>query len=385
MSARISAEEARKRAELAKRKAEIDAKLRAEKKIEAETRKIERAKARKLIDAGWEAQRRLLIDAAVEGKSHLVLKPPIFRYQKLLELDFTFTEEGWVKNQHFYDGWVSFDLGDFAVNDPFASHEDDWDFGDTIEGSNHPLVQKLKKYRTNIDTVLDQFGKSAYPDVQRYYRLDEFSRILKKELAFALESRSSLFHRDHVIWANVPTEKKKYYDRHFDQIDQAISIFRNLKRQLEEGHAPPRFHQGDYSYTLDDKKIDVIDVPGVNRDKRSAKNIFSVWWGTGSDSAVLNGEIFCRAGLSWLSRRNGQKLLDEIFDALEESANKGRNSLTLNFLLPSDDEGWFFNRSSRTNIESCSPDDLVEIIERRGFLIDDTQSFYGSYKIKVSW
>ena len=110
MSTRISAEEARQKTELAKQQAEIDAKLRAGKKIEAETRKKERAKARKLVDAGWEAQRLLLIDAALEGKSHLVLKPPIFRYQKLIELDFDFSEEGWVKNSDFYDGWISFDL-----------------------------------------------------------------------------------------------------------------------------------------------------------------------------------------------------------------------------------------------------------------------------------
>lgn len=385
MSTRISAEEARQKTELAKQQAEINAKIRADKKTEAEARKKERDKARKLINVGWEAQRILLIDAAVEGKSHLVLEPPIFRYHELVELDFIFSEEGWVRNQDFYDGWVSFDLGDFAVNDPFASHEDNWDLGNTIEDSNHPLVQKLKKYRSNIDSVLVQFGKSAYPDVQQYYRFDEFSRILKKELAVALESRSSLFHRDHVIWAYVPIENKKHYERHFDQIDQAISIFRKLKGQLEEGHAPPRFHQGEYSYTVHDKKIDVIDLPGVNKDRRSAKNTFSVWWGTGSDSAIFNAELFCRAGLSWLSRRHGQKLLDEIFKALEEAANKGSTSLTLHFVLPSDDQGWYFKRSSGSTFESCSPDDLVEIIERRGFTIDDTQSFYGSYKIRVSW
>lgn len=384
MSTRISAEEARQKTELAKQQAEIDAKLRAGKKIEAETRKKERAKARKLVDAGWEAQRLLLIDAALEGKSHLVLKPPIFRYQKLIELDFDFSEEGWVKNSDFYDGWISFDLGDLAAKDSMRKDLLEL-LGHTIADKNHPLIQKLKKLRLKLDEVLVRFAKSAHPDVQHYYGFDEFRRILKKELAIELESSSSIFNFKHVIWTNVPTGKKAHYDRQFDEIYQAIGTFKKLRARLEEGQPPPRYQNDSYEFSIEDKYIEVINGPTLSKDKRSAENQFLVWWGTESTDRILTDILFCRVGLRWLTGQNGQKLVDEIFGVLEESANKGQNSLTLNFVLTSDDEGWFFNLSNGTSIKSCRPDDLVEIIERRGFLINDTQSFYGSYKIKVSW
>lgn len=84
----------------------------------------------------------------------------------------------------------------------------------------------------------------------------------------------------------------------------------------------------------------------------------------------------------WLSSRRGQELLEEIFTCLSEAAGAGKAKLKLNFSISK--EGWYFKKSL-SKFHSCRPDELVEIIELEGFIVEDTTSTEKNYAISVSW
>lgn len=89
-----------------------------------------------------------------------------------------------------------------------------------------------------------------------------------------------------------------------------------------------------------------------------------------------------RDNLQPLSTYRGQNLIEEVFKSLSNAAEMGKSTLKLDFSLSKD--GWYFLAEGR-KVFSCMPDELVEIISRENFTIDDTISTQKSYAIKVSW
>lgn len=96
----------------------------------------------------------------------------------------------------------------------------------------------------------------------------------------------------------------------------------------------------------------------------------------------MNDPLLSDSGLAWLATYRGQLLIEAIFESLGEAAEAGKTNLKLDFSLSKD--GWYFVRGQK-KIYGCMPDELVEIIEKESFTIDDTTSSQKSYSIKVNW
>ena len=132
---------------------------------------------------------------------------------------------------------------------------------------------------------------------------------------------------------------------------------------------------GEYLFSDEDEEIDVI--------KQSVEgNKLKIRWATEAESTFMNYPLLSDVGLVWLSSYRGQNLIEEIFDSLSSAAEMGKTNLKLDFSLTKD--GWSFAVGSR-KVYCCMPDELVEIIARENFTIDDTKSTQKSYAIKVSW
>lgn len=364
----------------AKRKAESDAKIRSEKRKLSEAKKREKAEAAVQMNLGWEKQRASLIDASVEGLQSFILKPPIYRYRNLLLLDFLFSEEGWVMNQDLH--WDRFK---FELIYKTESEEVLIDYHD------NPRFSRLKRIRMRLNHLVERFSLISFDDVQRYYGFPEFSRILKRELLTAIDSSSSLFDVNYVMWVNVSESKKRKYAEYFLMLHELINEHKTLKEKLSKGLAPPKFKDGIYYFHLQDRQSDVIHGPTLQRNNKGKENTFNVYWPLNPKSETLffNGEIFSCGGLAWLSSRHGQKLLDSIFGSLEQAAKKARSKLMLRFSTNSFENNvwsdWYFEEDGIGFIPSCNPNDLIEIIERRGFTIVETQLADDICMISVSW
>jgi len=377
MSTRISAEEARQKTKLANQQAEVVANIRAEKKKKALALKKKRAKAQALVDEGWSAQKFRLIDAAVDGKKEIDLESPIYRFHSLLELKFRFIEIGWVKYQEAHFDWFDLNyLNEYANFDLID---------DEFQDAESRLIKRIEKLKGKIDNILAQFKRYSYRDVERYYGSREFNSILNQEMQKAIESHSTLFTRDHVMWANVSNVRKDNYEKYFLRMEAPLNAYRVLSENLRIGVPKPKMHNGVYFFDLFDRKIDVIKGPTLSKDWRSDENIFKVSWRLKIQERFPDVELFTAEGLAWLSQTVGQRLIDGVFLSLENAAEKGRQKLNLKFQILTDDRDWYFVRSAREKLLCCSPDDLVEIIQRRGFTVDDTHATDDSYGIDVSW
>ena len=99
MVSRFSASEARKKSELALQRIEEEKqKVEAERKRLADERK-KQAKEQALLKTGWEAQKNLILTAAMDGKHELQLAPPVYFYKDLLESFISVVETGLVPKQ----------------------------------------------------------------------------------------------------------------------------------------------------------------------------------------------------------------------------------------------------------------------------------------------
>jgi hypothetical protein len=335
-----------------------------------------KAKARAQIILGWGNQRGLLIDAAVEGCNRLILKPPIFKYQDLIYLNFNVIERGWVKNQNFESKWLEFTQENESRFEELALNDQDYQ-----------QAEKLKKINEKLNLFREKFLTFSYKDVQQYYGFSEFTRIVKGEMLKAKESNSSFFHQDHAMWANVPEVQKFKFAKYFSDFNQLIKAYKKFKKDYLEIKGPAKFIEGDYFYSYEDKKAEVISGPALYRDERAAANIFLVSWEfyLVGFKKFFNGTLFSARGLAWLSMFSGQLLLESVFGVLENTSVKGHSERVLNFRYSTLEEGWSFERDSNIFVNSCNPIDLVEIIERKGFVVDSTNTTNDSFTISVTW
>lgn len=357
MVTRFSATEARKKSQLAlerieKEKQEVEA----EKKLLAEERK-KQAKEQAVLKAGWEAQKNLILTAAMDGKHELELAPPVYFYKELLESFISVVETGLVRKQ----------LTE-AERDKYAQ----------------VTYDSLKNLHGRIYSLLDKFIDNHKEHLLSHYGTLKFMKSsLKEALDEAIESDSSIFDGDENLWSSLssPTEMARYVPE-LREITRTIKSYKKIMAEVK--HDPysvsdikvssTELVYGEYFFSDEDTHWDKL-TPSKRQNK------LKVVWEKEPYSKFLNAPLFSGTGLTWLSSHYGQKLLTALFEALKDAAEDGKEQLTLKFKLTKD--GWYFSDS--VDYFCCVPDELVEIVEREGYEVTDTEATDKKYTITVSW
>lgn len=339
MATRLSASEARKKTELAKKSLEEQRKL----NIAA---KKNLAKEKAFIKNGFINQRLKLISAALNRDIVLSKLPQVFDYKSLLKLGFSVVEVGTIN--HNFKNQDKLIRSDYlnVIKDDIISSIDYF-----IEQSNDDFSDHLRSvilyHKRNLDQL---YLNLKYPkDAHKLQFLFSHYDDLHSDLLF---------------------EYSEQIQDISDKIDEyrmfVFHVENNLKFDLLNG---------EYSYRYYDEKIDVLENSYEN-------NYFEIRWDLDCTSSHFNDSLFSANGLSWLVSPSGQNLIDSIFNFLSFSAEQGHTKTKLSFVLSED--GWYFVNNSM-NTPSCSPDDLVEIIKIEDFVVNDTISSTKSYLILVSW
>ena len=172
--------------------------------------------------------------------------------------------------------------------------------------------------------------------------------------------------------------KSKYFD-YFEKINDKIKEFKGYDEDLDfdddEDYDDDQLVTGEYCFSDDDDEVDLLK-PSVEGNK------LKIRWTADEGGTHMNDPLLSGVGLAWLSTYGGQNLIEEIFGSLSSAAEMGKTNLRLDFSLTRD--GWLFVVGSR-KVFCCMPDELVELIIRENFTINDIISTQKSYAIKVSW
>jgi len=372
MVTRFSAEEARQKVELAKKQAELDKQADQERKRKEDALREKQVRLQEAIDQGWETQKTLLIEAAVDGKKELVLEPPIYKFQSLIDVGVEFIEVGWVKNQE-----VDMQVDLYTAQE--YRHRD----------------EKILNLEDRIWVLGQDLIKAANSDWRKYYgSIEKYVATLNFALGEAIDSTSGTLDDDDELWVGIPWGLREKYSAHFFRITKEVQFLKK-SRQNPFYLLPERVKRerakmihGDYFFSHQDKKLDILgerqaSINNVNERVDESKNYYKAKWASDVIPDFLNDPIFTRIGLNWISAGHGQNLLEAIFDCLKDVAAKGKNATSLKFKLTSD--GWYFLNNAGHHYQSCMPDDLVEIIARQDFKVVDTVSTAKSYIIKLRW
>ena len=352
MVTRFTASEARLKAETAK-KTLVD-----QHKKTLEIKKI-LAKERTVIKQGFETLRINIMHAALEGKNEIEVDS-VYLFRDLIDSGIQVVETGLVKKQN---------LRCEKIIDPEIS-------------------EKIK------DEILEKFDKfidASKQDIKGYYgRFQLFHRLNYDALYEVINSdwSWSKFEGDSIYTDEVPDDLKAKYFIYIEKINEKIQEFKAYNTDLifdtdktedfdtdvEEDY-DDQLIEGEYFFSKDDEEVDLLK-PSV------MGNTLKIKWTSETGNTYMNDPLLSEVGLAWLSTYRGQNLVDAIFDSLNSAAEMGRTNLKLNFSL--DKDGWSFDSGSR-KVFCCMPDELVEIISRENFSIDDTKSTQKTYSIKVSW
>jgi len=345
MVTRLSASEARLKAESAQKSLEEQRKRNTE-----ITKSI--AKERALIKQGFERQKVQVISAAIDGKTEIIVDS-IYLFRELTDSGIQVVEEGLVKKQNQKHEKV-IDIGEREkIKDEILEHFDTF-----IDASKHDL-------------------KGYYGGLKQFHRhnYDALYEVITTDWSW------SGFYGDEVFLEEVPDDlKSKYFDC-FEKINQKIKEFKAYNEDLDyeadddEDYNDGQLVTGEYYFSDEDDEVDLL--------KPSVKgNTLKIRWSAEEGSTYMNDPLLSDVGLAWLSTYRGQKLIEDIFYSLSSAAEMGKTNLKLDFSLTK--EGWSFVIGSR-KVFCCMPDELVEIIAKENFTIDDTTSTQKSYSIKVSW
>ena len=345
MVTRFSASEARLKAENAQRTLED------QRKRNEETKKSI-AKERAFIKQGFEQQKVAVISAAIDGKTEIVVDS-IYLYRELTDSGIQVVEEGLVKKQN-------------------QKHEKNIDLG---------VREKIKdEILEHFDTFIDASKhdlKGYYGGLKGFHRqnYDALYEVITTDWSW------SGFYGDEVYTEEVPDDLKSKYFDYFEKINQKIKEFKAFNEDLDfeedddEDCDDGQLVTGEYFFSDEDDEVDLLE-PSVKG------NTLKIRWSAEEGSTYMNDPLLSDVGLAWLSTYRGQKLIEDIFYSLSSAAEMGKTNLKLDFSLTKD--GWSFVVGSR-KVFCCMPDELVEIIARENFTIDDTTSTQKSYAIKVSW
>ena len=352
MVTRFTASEARLKAENAKKTLED------QRKRTVEIKKI-LAKERAGIKQGFEVLKINVISAAIEGKNEIEVDS-IYLFRNFIDSGIQVVETGLVKKQN---------LKCEKVIDPEIS-------------------EQIKK---EILEKFDKFIDASKQDLKGYYgRFQLFHRLNYDALYEAINSDWSWseFEGDSIYLEEVPDDLKAKYLIYIEKINKKIQEFKAYNTDSifdsdtdedsdtsYEEDFDDQLINGEYCFSEDDDEVDLLK-PSIEG------NTLKIKWASETGNTYMNDPLLSDVGLAWLSTYRGQNLVEAIFDSLNSAAEMGKTSLKLNFSL--DKDGWLFNSDSR-KVFSCMPNELVEIISRENFSIDDTSSTQKTYSIKVSW
>ena len=343
MVTRFSASEARLKDENAQKTLED------QRKRNEETKKSI-AKERAFIKQGFEKQKVDVISAAIDGKTEIIVDS-IYLYRELTDSGIQVVEVGLVKQQNQKQEKV-------------------------VD------VEVREKIKDEILEHFDRFIDDSKQDLKGYYGgLQRFHRKNYDALYEVINSDWSWyeFYGDDVYSEEVPDDLKSKYFDYFEKINEKIKEFKAYKEDFEEDddedYDDGELVTGEYCFSDEDDEVDLL--------KPSVKgNTLKIRWSAEEGSTYMNDPLLSDVGLAWLSTYRGQKLIGDIFYSLSSAAEMGKTNLKLDFSLTKD--GWSFVVGSR-KVFCCMPDELVEIITRENFTIDDTTATQKSYAIKVSW
>jgi hypothetical protein len=357
MVTRFSATEARLQAELAIQRIEEEKqKVEADRKRLADERK-KQVKEQALLKTGWKAQKNLILTAAMDGKYELELAPPVYLYKDLLKSFISVVETGLVPKQMTE-----------AEREKYAQ----------------VAYDSLKNLHSRIYLLLDKFIDNHKEHLLSHYGTLKFMKSsLKKALDESIESDSSIFDGDQNLWSSLTSPR--HMARYVPELREITRTIKSYKKTMAEVKYDPysvsdikvsstELVYGEYFFTDEDSDCDKL-TPSQRQNK------LKVVWETEPHSKFLNAGLFSGDGLTWLSSHYGQKLITALFEALKDAAEDGKEQLTLKFKLAKD--GWYFSDS--VDYYCCVPDELVEVIEREGYEINDTEATDKKYTITVSW
>lgn len=345
MVTRFSASEARLKAENAQKALEDQRKRNVELKKSI-------AKERALIKQGFDQQKVGVISAAIDGKTEIVVDS-IYLYRELTDFGIQVVEVGLVKKQNQrHEKVIDVEVRE-KIRDEILEHFDAF-----IDASKHDL-------------------KGYYGGLQRFHRqnYDALYEVINSNWSW------SEFYGDDVYSEDVPDDLKSKYFDYIEKINEKIKEFKAYNEDLDfeddddEDYDDGQLVTGEYLFSDEDDEVDLLK-PSVEG------NTLKIRWTADECSTYMNEPLLSDVGLAWLSTYRGQNLIEEIFDSLSSAAEMGKTNLKLDFSLTKD--GWSFVVGSR-KVFCCMPDELVEIIARENFTIDDTKSTQKSYAIKVSW
>lgn len=372
MVTRFSAAEARQNVELAKMQAELEKHAAEDRKRQEDALREKQARLQAAIDEGWEAQKTLLIDAAVDGKKELILEPPIYKFQSFIDVGIDFIEVGWVKNQEIDKD------DDLYANKDYERRD-----------------EKILSLEEGIRVLTRDLIVAAESDWKKYYgSIEKYVTSIDSAVSEAIDSTSGVFDGDYVLWVDVPTRLRQKYSSHFLHITNAIKFLKKSRQNPLYG-LPSRkkkkreeMLRGEYHFSNRDQKVDVLGEPEEPTEDGDDwldedKNHYKVQWTSDEIPEFMSEPLFSRTGLNWISDEHGQKLLEAVFDSLKGAAVKGRDAASLKFKLTS--HGWYFVNDAGHHYQSCMPNDLVEIIARQDFTVVDTTSSANSYAINLRW
>lgn len=336
MVTRFSASEARLKAESAQKALE-------EQRLRDRELKKHLAKERAFVREGFEKQRETIISAAIDGESEIEVES-IFLFRELVDVGIQVVEDGLVKKQLVVTGRV---VG----------------------------VDELKE---EILQLFDVFIDAAKGDLKSYYDgFQRFHRLNYDALYEALNSSWSWseFYGDEIYAEEVPDELRSKYSDYIERINEKVRAYKGAFDDDDAYEDEDELITGEYLFSDEDEDMDVLK-PSVEGNK------LKIRWSAEEGSTFMNDPLLSDVGLAWLSTYRGQNLIEEVFESLSNAAEMGKSTLKLDFSLSKD--GWYFLTGGR-KVFSCMPDELVEIISRENFTIDDTVSTQKSYAIKVSW
>lgn len=335
MVTRFSASEARLTAEQASKA------LEEQRQREKELKKNQ-AKERAVVKTGFDKQRESIISAAIDGDNEIEVDS-VFLFRELVNVGVQVVEEGLVKKQLVVTGKV---VG----------------------------VDDLKE---EILQLFDEFIDAAKGDLKKYYDgFQRFHRLNYDALYEALNSdwNWSEFYGDEIYSEEVPDEVKGKYSVHIERINERVRAYKGAF-EVDDDNEDDDLITGEYLFSDEGEEMEVLK-PSVEGNK------LKIRWSTEEGSTFMNCPLLSDVGLAWLSTYRGQNLIAEVFESLSSAAEMGKSNMKLDFSLSKD--GWYF-LANGLKVFSCMPDELVAIIARENFTIDDTLSNQKSYAIKVSW
>jgi len=345
MVTRLSANEARLKAESAQKT------IKDQRQINEQIKKSI-AKERAFIQQGFEQQKVQVISAAIDGKTEIVVDS-IYLYRQLTDSGIQVVEEGLVKKQN-------------------QKHEKVID------------VEVREKIKDEILQHFDIFIDASKQDLKGYYGgLQRFHRQNYGVLYDIINSDWSWseFYGDDVYSEEVPDDLKSKYFHYIEKINEKIKELKTYNENLDfedyddEDYDDGQLVTGEYCFSDEDDVVDLLK-PSVQGNK------LKIRWSADVGSTYMNDPLLSDVGLAWLSTYRGQNLIEFIFHTLSSAAEMGKTNFKLDFSLTKD--GWSFSVKGR-KVFCCMPDELVDIIARENFTIDDTTSTQKSYAIKVSW